>query len=114
MQSCFVAVDYLQAGGYFERFPLYGEELILSLGFFGLGKEIHYYPHVPIIHEQVMIGRDQDPGKRYHLADIVMTSGAMLLKAPIPDVFLWYPLYLLWSATKVIYLTVGRLLQCMV
>jgi len=96
--------DYLQAGGYFERFPLYGEELILSLGFFGLGKEIHYYPHVPIIHEQVMLGRDPDAGKRYHLAEIVMTSGAMLLKAPIPDVLIWYPLYLLWSATKVIYL----------
>ena len=61
--------DYLDAGGYFERYPLYGEELILSLGFFGLGKEIHYYPHVPIIHEQVMKGRDKDPGKRYHLAD---------------------------------------------
>jgi len=31
--------DYLAAGGYFERFSLYGEELILSLGFFGLGKK---------------------------------------------------------------------------
>src|SRR5262245_30833042 len=93
--------DYVEAGGYFERFPLYGEELILSLGFFGLGKEIHYYPHVPIVHEQVMSGRDKDPGKRYALADIVMTPGAMLLRAPVPDVFLWYPLLLLWSVTKV-------------
>jgi glycosyltransferase involved in cell wall biosynthesis len=94
--------DYLRAGGYFEQFSLYGEELILSLGFFGLGKEIHYYPHVPVIHEQIMLGRSKDPGKRYHLADIVMTPGAMLLRAPAPDVFLWYPLLLLWSAAKVV------------
>jgi glycosyltransferase involved in cell wall biosynthesis len=93
--------DYLQAGGCFEKFPLYGDELILSLGYFGLGKEIHYYPHVPIIHEQVMQGRCRDPGKRYHLADIVMTPGAMLLKAPLPDLLFWYPLLLLWSALKV-------------
>jgi glycosyltransferase involved in cell wall biosynthesis len=93
--------DYVQAGGYFERYPLYGEELILSLGFFGLGKEIHYYPYVPIIHEQVRQGRSKDPGKRYQLADIVMTPGAMLLRAPIPDVFFWYPLLLAWSFTKV-------------
>jgi glycosyltransferase involved in cell wall biosynthesis len=95
--------DYFQAGGYFQRFPLYGEELILSLGFFGLGKEIHYFPHVPIIHEQVMQGRDKDPGKRYDLADIVMTPGAMLLRAPVPDVFVWYPLLLFWSAAKVVF-----------
>ena len=96
--------DYLDAGGYFERYPLYGEELILSLGFFGLGKEIHYYPHVPIIHEQVMKGRDKDPGKRYHLADVVMTPGAMVLRVPVPDVFFWYPVFLFWSATKVAFL----------
>jgi len=96
--------DYVRAGGYFEHFPLYGEEPILSLGFFGLGKEIHYYPHVPIIHEQVMLGRDKDPGKRYGLASIVMDPGAMLLRAPVPDVFLWYPLLLLWSAAKVAFL----------
>jgi glycosyltransferase involved in cell wall biosynthesis len=93
--------DYIDAGGYFERFPLYGEELVMSLGFFGLGKEIHYFPHVPVIHEQVMSGRSKDPGKRYNLADIVMGPGAMLLRAPIPDVFLWYPLSLVWSSTKV-------------
>jgi len=96
--------DYFQAGGYFEQFPLYGEELILSLGFFGLGKEIHYYPNVQIIHEQILLGRDNDPGKRYDLADIVMTPGAMLLRAPVPDVFLWYPVSLLWSAAKVVLL----------
>ena len=93
--------DYFQAGGYFERYPLYGEELILSLGFFGLGKEIHYYPDVAIVHQQVMQGRCQDPGKRYHLADIIMTPGAMLLKAPLPDLLFWYPLLLLWTAYKV-------------
>src|SRR5262249_23154455 len=94
--------DYLQAGGYFDRFTLYGEELVLSLGFFGLGKEIHYYPHVPIIHEQVMRGRSRDPGKRYNLADMVMTPGAMLLKPTMPDVVRWYPFLLLWSAAKVV------------
>jgi hypothetical protein len=96
--------DYFKSGGYFERFPLYGEELILSLGFFGLGKEIHYFPHVPIVHEQVMLGRDEDSGKRYDLADIVMSPGAMLLRAPFPDVFLWYPLLLVWSAAKVVFI----------
>src|SRR5262249_37321304 len=95
--------DYYLAGGYFELFPLYGEELVLSLGFFGLGKEIHYYPHVPIIHEQVMTGRDEDPGKRYHLAEIIMAPGAMVLRAPVPDVFLWYPTLLLRSAAKVFF-----------
>jgi len=93
--------DYFQAGGYFEQFPLYGEEMILSLGFFGLGKEIHYYPYVQIIHEQVSQGRANDAGKRYDLADIVMTPGAMLLKAPAPDVFLWYPLSLFRAAARV-------------
>jgi len=93
--------DYFRAGGYFEEYPLYGEEMILSLGFFGLGKEIHYYPYVPIIHEQVAQGRDRDPGKRYNLADIVMTPGALLLRAPIPDVFFWYPISLLWAVAKV-------------
>jgi GT2 family glycosyltransferase len=96
--------DYFKAGGYFERYPIYGEELILSLGFFGLGKEIHYYPNVPIIHEQIMLGRNKDPGKRYHLAEIVMTPGAMVLRAPAPDVFFWYPMLLLRSTAKVAFL----------
>ena len=97
----FRRTDYFQAGGYFEEFPLYGEELILSLGFFGIGKQIHYYPHVPIIHEQIMHGRVKDPGRRYHMADIIMTSGAMLLRAPVPDVLLWYPLVLLRCLARV-------------
>jgi GT2 family glycosyltransferase len=93
--------DYMHAGGYFERYSLYGEEMVLSLGFFGIGKEIHYYPHVPIIHEQVMLGRAKDPGRLYHLAEIVMTPGTMVLRAPFPDVFLWYPFLLVRSAIKV-------------
>jgi glycosyltransferase involved in cell wall biosynthesis len=93
--------DYVQAGGYFDQFPLYGEEMILSLAFFGLKKEIHYYPHVPIIHEQVSQGRVKDAGKRYHIADIVMTPGAMLLRAPFPDVLYWYPLLLARTVAKV-------------
>jgi len=40
-------------------------------------------------------------GKRYHLADIVMTPGAMLLRAPMPDVLFWYPIQLLRSITKI-------------
>jgi glycosyltransferase involved in cell wall biosynthesis len=97
----FRRADYVQAGGYFERYPLYGEELILSLAFFGLGKEIHYYPFVPIVHEQVMHGRCPDPGRRYHLAEIVMTPGAMLLRAPLPELFFWYPALLLWFSVKI-------------
>jgi len=97
----FRRADYFRAGGYFEQFRLYGEEMILSLGFFGLGKEIHYFPYVHVIHEQITQGRDTDPEKQYSLADIVMTPGAMLLKAPVPDVFLWYPLSLLWATSKV-------------
>jgi GT2 family glycosyltransferase len=93
--------DYFRAGGYFERFALYGEEMILSLGFFGLGKKIHYFPYVEVIHEQITQGRDKDPEKRYALADVVMTPGAMLLRAPFPDVLLWYPLSLVWAAAKV-------------
>jgi glycosyltransferase involved in cell wall biosynthesis len=93
--------DYFSAGGYFEKYSLYGEELVLSLAFFGLGKEIHFYPFVPIIHEQVMNGRVADPGKRYHIADIVMTPGAILLKAPLPDVLFWYPAWLAWTTAKV-------------
>jgi glycosyltransferase involved in cell wall biosynthesis len=95
--------DYLSAGGYFEKYSLYGEELVLSLAFFGLGKEIHFYPFVPIIHEQVMKGRVADPGRRYHIADIVMTPGAILLKAPVPDVLFWYPAWLAWTTAKVIF-----------
>ena len=60
----FRRADYLQAGGYYEKYYLYGEELPLSLGFYGLGKEIHYYPHVPVIHEQVMHGRKKYPRRR--------------------------------------------------
>jgi len=93
--------DFLEVGGYFDKYYLYGEELILSLGFFGLGKQIHYYPHVPIFHDKDMRGRDDDPGKGYHLADIVMNSGAMLLKAPWPDVLFWYPYLLARQMLKV-------------
>jgi GT2 family glycosyltransferase len=93
--------DYFKAGGYFEQFPLYGEEMILSLGFFGIGKQIHYFPYVEVIHEQIRQGRDSDPERRYALADMVMTPGAMLLRAPFPDVLLWYPLSLIWAAAKV-------------
>lgn len=93
--------QYLSAGGYFEKFGLYGEELILSLGFFGLGQEIHFFPQVSIIHEQIMTGRVKDPGRRYHLADIIMNSGAMLLRAPLPDVLFWYSASLVRSMLQV-------------
>jgi GT2 family glycosyltransferase len=92
--------DFIAAGWYFEGFWLYGEERVMSLGFFGLGKEIHFLPAVSIIHEQARAGREKDPSVRYHLCDIVMTAGAALLKFPLPDVLWWYPL-----------LTVGYSLQ---
>jgi glycosyltransferase involved in cell wall biosynthesis len=98
----FRRADYLQAGGYYEKYYLYGEELPLSLGFYGLGKEIHYYPHVPVIHEQVMHGRKKDPGAVYHVAQIVMHPGAFLLRVPLPDVLAWYPLLLGADALKVV------------
>jgi GT2 family glycosyltransferase len=98
----FRRTDYLQAGGYYEKYYLYGEELPLSLGFFGLGKEIHYYPHVPVIHEQVMHGRKNDPGAVYHVAQIVMHPGAFLLRVPLPDVLAWYPLLLVADVLKVL------------
>ncbi len=98
----FRRADYLAAGGYYDKYYLYGEELPLSLGFYGLGKTIHYYPHVPVIHEQVMYGRKKDPGAVYHVAQIVMHPGAFLLRVPLPDVLAWYPLLLGADILKVL------------
>ncbi|WP_421659457.1 hypothetical protein [Leptothermofonsia sp. ETS-13] len=68
----------------------------MSLGFFGIGKEIHVFPEVFIIHKPEMIGRAKDNWKQYLVADVVMKSGAFLLRSPIPDVFFWYPTLLLF------------------
>jgi GT2 family glycosyltransferase len=94
--TLFRRVDFSAAGWYFEDFWLYGEERVMSLGFFGLGKEIHLLPTVSIAHRPSNIGRARDNGARYHLCDVVMSPGLALLRFPVPDVFLWYPI--LWVA----------------
>jgi GT2 family glycosyltransferase len=88
----FRRMDFIAAGSYFEEFWLYGEERVLSLGFFGLGKEIHFFPEVTIIHKHEPIGRAGDNAARFWTADIVMIGGAALLKFPFPEVVFWYPM----------------------
>lgn len=97
----FRKADYIRAGGYFEGYPLYGEERILSLGFFAISREIHFFPEVSIIHTQVMDGRDRDPGARYELADMAMVPGAALLRFPFPEVLVCYPASLAWLCVKI-------------
>lgn len=94
--TMFHRADFIQSGWYFEDYWLYGEELIMSLGFFGIGKEIHVFPEVFIIHKPETIGRAKDNWKQYLTADVVMKPGAFLLKFPLPDVLFWYPALLLF------------------
>jgi len=94
--TIFHRLDFAQAGWYFEDFWLYGEELIMSLGFFGIGKEIHVFPEVFIIHKPETVGRAKDNWKQYLTADVVMKPGAFLLKFPLPDVIFWYLALLLF------------------
>jgi glycosyltransferase involved in cell wall biosynthesis len=68
------------------------------------GKHVVFHDDDSRFSETDMRGRGSDPGKGYHLADIVMNSGAMLLKAPWPDVLFWYPYYLFRQMLKVIVL----------
>ena len=89
--TLFRRADFAAAGWYFEDFWLYGEERVISLGFFGIGKEIHFLPSVSSIHIQESTGRVNDNGARYHICDIVMVAGAALLKFPFPHVLFWYP-----------------------
>ena len=93
--------DFIRAGWYFEGFQLYGEERVMSLGFFGLGKEIHFFPAVGIVHKPERIGRVGDAGGRYWLADIIMTPGAALLKFPLPEVLFWWPMMLVFYTLQV-------------
>ena len=88
----FRRADFAAAGWYFEEFWLYGEERVVSLGFFGLGKEIHFFPGVTIIHKPERIGRAKDNVARFWTADIVMIGGAAALKFPFPEVLFWYPI----------------------
>ena len=99
--TLFRRADYRAAGGYFEDFWLYGEERILSLGFFGLGKEIHLLPGVTIIHEYERTGRARDNGARYWTCDVVMIAGAALLRFPFPEVLWWYPTMLVFYTLQV-------------
>ena len=93
--------DFQAAGWYFEGFWLYGEERIMSLGFFGLGREIHCLPAVSIIHDYEVTGRVQDNAARYWMCDIVMIPGAALLKFPAPHVLIWYPALLAYYTAQV-------------
>jgi len=89
--TLFRRTDFAAAGWYFEEFWLYGEERVISLGFYGIGKEIHFLPTVSSIHLPESTGRASDNGARYHQCDIVMVAGAALLKFPFPAVLFWYP-----------------------
>jgi GT2 family glycosyltransferase len=93
----FRRTDFRDAGWYFEDFWLYGEERVMALGFYGLGKEIHFLPDVSIIHIPESTGRVKDNAARYWLAEVVMTPGSALLRFPFPAV-LW-----LWPAMLVYY-----------
>ncbi len=93
--------DFRDAGWYFEDFWLYGEERIMSLGFYGLGREIHCLPSVSIIHAYEIAGRVHDNAARYWTCDIVMIAGSALLKFPMPEVLFWYPAMLLYYIAQV-------------
>jgi len=90
----FRRADFRAAGWYFEDYWLYGEERVISLGFYGLGKEIHLLPEISIIHIPESTGRAKDNAARYWLAEVVMTPGSALLKFPLPQVLWLYPLML--------------------
>jgi GT2 family glycosyltransferase len=90
----FRRTDFRDAGWYFEDFWLYGEERVMALGFFGLGKEIHFLPDVSIIHIPESTGRAKDNAARYWLAEVVMTPGSALLKCPLPKVLWLWPMML--------------------
>ncbi len=89
--TMFRRTDFAAAGWYYEDFWLYGEERVISLGFYGIGKEIHYIPTVSSIHIPELTGRDEDNSARYNLCDVVMVAGTALLKFPFPGVLFWYP-----------------------
>jgi GT2 family glycosyltransferase len=99
--TLFRRADFRDAGWYFEEFWLYGEERVMALGFFGLGKEIHFLPDVSIIHQPEQAGRAKDNAARYWTADIVMIAGAALLKFPFPEALFWWAVMLLFYTFQV-------------
>jgi GT2 family glycosyltransferase len=101
----FRRADFRDAGWYFEDFWLYGEERVMALGFYGLGKEIHFFPEVAIAHALESSGRAADNAARYWSAEIVMTPGAALLKFPLA------PALVLWPAMLVFYTAQTALLR---
>jgi glycosyltransferase involved in cell wall biosynthesis len=102
--TMFRRTDFAVAGWYYEGFWLYGEERVISLGFYGIGKEIHFLPTVSSIHLPEGTGRAADPGARYHQSDIVMVAGTALLKFPFPSVIFWYPALQLFYFLQVAFL----------
>jgi len=99
--TIFRRTDFSDAGWYFEDFWLYGEERVMALGFFGLGKEIHFLPDVSIIHLPESKGRATDNVARYWTADIVMIAGAALMKFPLPDALFWWVVMLSYYSFQV-------------
>ncbi len=87
----FRRADFRNAGWYFEDFWLYGEERVMALGFYGLGKEIHFFPDVSIAHVPESTGRATDNAARYWSAEIVMTPGTALLKFPLSSALVLWP-----------------------
>jgi GT2 family glycosyltransferase len=99
--TIFRRTDFRDAGWYFEDFWLYGEERVMALGFFGLGKEIHFLPEVSIIHVPESTGRSKDNAARYWTADIVMIAGAALMKFPFPEAQFWWLVMTLFYSFQV-------------
>jgi GT2 family glycosyltransferase len=100
----FRRADFAAAGWYFEDFWLYGEERVMALGFYGLGKEIHFFPEVTILHTPETAGRATDNAGRYWTAEIVMTPGTALLRFPFPAVALLWPMMLAFYIAQTAFL----------
>lgn len=96
----FRRTDFRDAGWYFEDFWLYGEERVVALGFYGIGKEIHFFPDVTILHVPESTGRATDNAARYWSAEIVMTPGTALLKFPLREMLKLYPLMLAYYTAQ--------------
>jgi GT2 family glycosyltransferase len=96
----FRRADFRNAGWYFEDFWLYGEERIMALGFYGLGKEIHFFPDVSILHAVESAGRTSDNAGRYWTAEIVMNPGTALLRFPLSAALVFWPTMLLFYTAR--------------
>ena len=96
----FRRADFRAAGWYFEGYWLYGEERVLALGFYGLGKEIHFFPDVSILHAIESAGRAADNAGRYWTAEIVMNPGTALLRFPLAAALVFWPAMLCFYTAR--------------